>query len=48
MLGGKRTDRFHLGANVDWLEPRDALLDLGNALAEPQADDVERIEGVHQ
>ena len=47
MLGGHGADRFHLRANVDRLQPRDALLDLGDALADAVADDVERIEGGH-
>ena len=47
MFGRHAADRFHPGANVDRLQPRDALLDLGDALADPGADDIERIEGGH-
>lgn len=48
MLGGHRPDRFHLGADIDRLQTSDAILNLANALADPGADDIERIEASHQ
>ena len=48
MIGGHRPNRFHLGANIDRLQARNALLDLGDALADTGADDVERIDAGHQ
>ena len=47
MFGGHDADRFHLRADIDRLEARDALLDLGDAFADAIADDVERIGGCH-
>ena len=47
MFGRQGADRFHLGANVHRLEPRHALFDLGDAIADAGADDVERIDGGH-
>ncbi len=47
MLGGHHPDRFHLGANVDRLQPRYPFLDLGNPVADAVADNVERIERGH-
>jgi hypothetical protein len=48
MFGRHVPDVFHPGADIDRLQARDAFLDLGNAFADPGADDGKRIGSRHR